>query len=117
MNLISTIEKDFYQITLSGDLDASSSILLDQEIEKAIYKHPKEIRINCNHLNYISSAGIGVLISHLKKLKTDRISLVMYDMNPSVRDLFEITRLHEFISILPAINKQIAYHDTINSSY
>ncbi len=107
MILISNIEKDFYQIILSGDLDACSSILLDQEIEKAIYNHPKEIRIDCSQLQYISSAGIGAIIFHLKKLKKKSISLLMHGMNPSVKNIFEITRLDEYISILPSESKAL----------
>lgn len=90
-------EKQLYHICLCGELDACSCISMDEAMEKAIQQHPKEIQIDCQSLYYISSAGLGVFISHLQKLASLNIKLVLHNMSPAVRNIFEITGLHTFI--------------------
>jgi anti-sigma B factor antagonist len=54
-------EEDFYIIKVSGEVDASSSIHLDNKIGEII-KTEKRILVDCNDLQYISSAGLGVFM-------------------------------------------------------
>lgn len=89
----------FYYICLCGELDACSSIALDEEMEKAIEQHPKQIQIDCKSLQYISSAGLGVFISYLQRLHALRIELILYNISPAIRNIFDITGLQEYIHL------------------
>ncbi len=101
MELLAHLENECYRITLKGDLDASSSLLLDDALEKAVACSPLKVQVDCQELNYISSAGLGVFISHLQNLTESNISLVLYQMTPRVRDVFHLMGLGLFLTILP----------------
>lgn len=102
MELLTQLENGCYQIALKGDLDASSSLLLDDALERAIACSPRRVYVNCRELNYISSAGLGVFISHLENLTESNISLTLYQMTPKVRDVFQLMGLDAFLTILPS---------------
>ena len=88
---ISTLQEGKLSIlSVNGDLDASSSILLDQAIEQTIAKGIKKLLIDCTKLNYISSAGLGVFMSHLQEFESNQTSLVLFGLNEKVFNVFQV---------------------------
>ncbi len=94
-----TEEEKNYIISIDGDLDASSSIKLDKVLAKAIGENRNPILVDCNHLDYISSPGIGVFTSHLQECESKNINLILYGMNDKVLKVFRILGLDEIIPI------------------
>lgn len=104
---ISTAREPHYSIiSVSGDIDASSAIDLDEEIEKAITNGEKNIGIDCTGLEYISSAGLGVFMSYIENTKQNGITLTLFGLNPKVHKVFELVGLDKLIKISP--NKELA---------
>jgi anti-sigma B factor antagonist len=100
MELVTHIEQNKCIILLHGDLDASSSILVDKALQAALDKNMKHILVDFAMLNYISAAGIGVFITHLHSLQQTEITLVLYNMQLKIRDIFNVTGMNEFITIV-----------------
>lgn len=100
MKITSEKENDFYVIGIEGDLDASSCILLDQSISEAVSKGEKKIIIDCDRLNYISSAGLGVFMSYLQDFENNNISLVLFGLSEKVKNVFQILGLDQLIKIV-----------------
>jgi anti-sigma B factor antagonist len=97
---ISTIHEDELSIILiNGDLDASSSILLDQAIEEAVFKRRRKILVDCTRLNYISSAGLGVFMSHLQEFDNNQTSLVLFGLSDKVLNVFQLLGLDQLLTI------------------
>ncbi|MGD1841207.1 MAG: STAS domain-containing protein [Thermonemataceae bacterium] len=92
-------ESSFYIIAIDGDLDASSSIVLDTAIMEAIGRDEKAILFDCNALSYISSAGLGVFMSYLNEFEQQQIYSALYSLNPKVKNVFEILGLDQLIQI------------------
>ncbi|GAB4489971.1 MAG: STAS domain-containing protein [Raineya sp.] len=97
MNLNTEQEQGVHIIHIEGDLDASSSIMLDTAMYEAINKPERAILVNCEKLNYISSAGLGVFMSHLSDLEEKNIFFALYGMNEKVKNVFEILGLEQLI--------------------
>jgi len=92
-------DSKFYAIALKGDLDAGSSILLDNAIEEAIKLGEKYILINCIELDYIASAGLGVFMSYLQEFDEKKITMVVYGLQNKVLNVFQILGLDQLINI------------------
>src|SRR5919112_6800546 len=100
MEISTSQENSMYIIAVNGDLDASSSILLDRAIAEAVSVNETNIVIDCNKLNYISSAGLGVFMSYLQDFQDKNISLVLFGLNDKVRNVFEILGLDQLLTIV-----------------
>ncbi len=87
-------------LAIEGDLDAASSIEMDNVIKAAYVGQKYHILINCKLLNYISSAGLGVFISYLEDFKAQRGSFVFFEMNEEVYGVFELLGLHNIFNIV-----------------
>ncbi len=101
MEIDAHIEKGNYRIALRGELDASSSILLDDSLRDGLTKNPRSIQVDCAGLRYISSAGLGVFISHLQELRAKAIPLVLFALRQPVENVFQVLGLDGLLPILP----------------
>lgn len=86
-------------IHIYGELDANSSIQLDEVIKEALGQGQTKIIVNCLNLRYISSAGLGVFISHHDDLNKTGGKFVFYSMNDSVFSTFKILGLNEIMAV------------------
>jgi anti-sigma B factor antagonist len=99
MEIIETLESNIAEVRVIGDLDANSSIDLDAYFKRQFKSEMYCFYINCEELRYISSAGLGVFISHLEFLNQQNGKFVFYNMNNLVFDTFKILGLHEIMNI------------------
>ena len=86
-------------IVLIGEIDASSSIELDLAIAKSVGEGYTKILVDCNALDYISSAGLGVFMSYIEEFKDRKITMVLFGMNEKVANTFSILGLNELLKI------------------
>ena len=91
---------DTQTFLLDGELDASSAVVLDAELNKPELLNYKKVLIDCQRLSYISSAGLGVFISHLQRLQDANVKLVFFNMQEKVFNVFEILGLDSLMNIV-----------------
>ena len=111
MKITQDIKDSTVIMTLDGELDASSSVILDEELsDPEIMKYSK-ILVDCRNLNYISSAGLGVFISHLQRFEDAQIKLIFFNMQEKVRNVFEILGLDLLMTIVTNYEEAITIAD------
>ncbi|MBN1913331.1 MAG: STAS domain-containing protein, partial [Candidatus Omnitrophica bacterium] len=66
-----TCNADNAEIELCGRLDATNSPVLQEELKKLAGKNIKKLNFNAKDLEYISSAGLRVIIFAKQKLGVD----------------------------------------------
>ncbi len=100
MNINTLKENQFYILLIDGELDASSSIILDNAFTEALSKKENKILVDCSRLNYISSAGLGVFMSYLQDFENDNISMALYHVSDKVKNVFTILGLDSLLKIV-----------------
>jgi anti-sigma B factor antagonist len=100
MHISSVFEDGNYVIAIDGDVDASSSIRLDEAITDAIQQGQQNILIDCENLNYISSAGLGVFMSYIEELKAKNIRMVLFGLSERVENVFKVLGLYQLLNIM-----------------
>ena len=96
-----TIEKvlngENAKIIVVGRLDTQTAPELEKEID-GIIANLKELVFDMSELEYISSAGLRVLLSsHKKFVKLDGMKVV--NVVPQVMEIFEITGFADVLTI------------------
>lgn len=108
MKITQQTSENTLTLTLDGELDASSSVLLDTELSQPDILHNKKVLIDCQRLNYISSAGLGVFISHLQRFQDAGVKLAFFNMQEKVHNVFEILGLDSLMTIVPSEAEAVA---------
>lgn len=92
-------EKSYYELIIGGDVDASSSIHLDMALSEALADN-QSIIVNLEDLEYISSAGLGVFMSHLQDINFKKKKLAVFGMKEKVFQVFKILGLNQLMTIV-----------------
>jgi anti-sigma B factor antagonist len=100
INIDTQHDGDIMTIKVMGDVDASSSIELDNAIKSAVGEGLKKILVNGQELHYISSAGLGVFMSYLQDFKSKDIRMALFGLNDKVENVFKILGLDQLIHLV-----------------
>ena len=92
MTFAATLEttNDIAKIVLSGELDASTAPIFKAEIDKVASQGIKRLILLMSDLEYLSSAGLRVLIFAKQKLGAN-VDIYIVDAQPLVIDTLEET--------------------------
>jgi len=98
-NLQSSLENDALKLVLSGHIDSSNAPELEKAVEEARTAYPAaKAVVDCEKLEYISSAGLRVIL-RLKKAVPDT---VLTNVCQAVYEVFEMTGFTEMMDIRKA---------------
>ena len=87
-------------VRFTGQFDFSHVATARASINQQIEEGARLIIINLDGLDYIDSAGLGVLVGTLARLRDRHGELAVVCQSPRIRRVFEITRLTQLISLM-----------------
>jgi anti-sigma B factor antagonist len=86
-------------VNVEGFLDSSTFPELQEFLEELIQKQIYRIIVNLEKLDYISSAGIGVLMGMLQEVRGNEGDLKLVNMSSKIRNLFDMLGFSQIIRI------------------
>ena len=98
MNIIKNYNEKELTLSVKGRIDTITSQELDDEINDELGNFDSLI-MDFSELDYISSAGLRVLILTQKKLKHDDIPFVIINVNDTIGGIFRISRFDKILKI------------------
>jgi anti-sigma B factor antagonist len=88
-------------LTLSGTIETTNASGLEDTMARIINEQCYRIVVDLGGVTYISSAGWGIFISEIKRIRRNGGDIKLASMTPEVREVFELL---EFNSILKPFN-------------
>jgi anti-sigma B factor antagonist len=92
------VERDFELVTLeiTGRLDTTTAPNLESVINE-LSEDTRELIFDMSGVEYISSAGIRVLLGAYKKMTLNQGTMRIEKANDMVREVFEMTGLSDML--------------------
>lgn len=97
MNIIKKTEGNSLTITLEGRLDTTTAPELEAELKSCI-KGIGELYFDFGSLQYISSAGLRVLLS-AQKVMNRQGRMVIKNVGETVMEVFDVTGFSDILTI------------------
>jgi anti-anti-sigma factor len=88
-------------LDLRGEINGFAQEALDAAYAEADAKDTKTILLNFEGVDYINSTGIALIVGLLAKARVSQRRLVAYGLSDHYVEIFEITRLSDFMSVFP----------------
>ena len=85
-------------VALSGRLDTATAPQLEDSLNQAL-EGVRELVFDFNGLQYISSAGLRLMLASQKKMSAAGGSMKLVGVNDVVREVFEVTGFTKILSI------------------
>ena len=98
MNISKNYNDKELTLTVEGRIDTLTSKELEDEITAELGNFDSLI-LDFANLEYISSAGLRVLISTQKKLKADNIPMIIKNVTDSVNEIFRMSGFDKILKI------------------
>ena len=86
-------------LDINGEINAAAEKPLMDAYAQASGAGVKVLALNFGGLDYMNSTGIGLLVTLLIRATRAKQRLVAYGLNNHYRQIFEMTRLNEAITI------------------
>ena len=102
-----------FVILAIGSLDTNTYQVLDEEVNSLLEKSAKMIVFDMEYLDYISSAGISVILRARKGLKKQNGEVMMVNLQPQIKKVFEIIKALPSQGIFKNIQELDDYLDTM----
>ncbi len=98
------LEKDEYLvIKITDKLDSLNAKEINDEIEKRLSSLNKDVVFDFGNLNYISSAGLQVLISCAKNREEIGKKVFIFKPNEMVDNIINVTGFYSFLKKIDKI--------------
>jgi len=103
-----TIQKTIVIHLNEERLDAHNSAELKVELQRLFESGNLAILIDLKNVRFIDSSGLGALVSGFKNATANQGSLKLSSLQPQVKSMFELTRLHRVFEIFPTTDDALA---------
>lgn len=112
MKMILDKKNDIMEINISGRLDAVTAVEADKTFSVVIDEGESNLLINLAELDYISSAGLRVLLVVAKRIQQNRGKVVLCDLNANVKEIFEISGFSSIFNIFDSKEEAVKSFET-----
>ena len=99
MNVTTRTVQDITIVALAGNLDSNTSPQAQAAIDAILAAGGKKLVVDFSTLDYISSAGLRVLLGAAKKLQGAGSGLRLFGLNETVREVFEISGFSKILVV------------------
>ncbi len=99
MNITTRTQGGVTVVAIDGNLDSNTSPTAQQQLDALLAGGAKKVALDFTALDYISSAGLRVLLGTAKRLNGSGGALRMFGLNQSVREVFDISGFSTILSV------------------
>lgn len=96
-------------VELQGELDHHTSAVVRDSIEKELDKgSTNKIVLDCSHLTFMDSSGLGIILGRYKRLQSEGGNMVACNCSEQVTRIFELSGLMKIVKIYPTVSAALA---------
>jgi anti-anti-sigma factor len=104
-----------FVIGCKGSLDTNTYPILEKVVDRILADCPETVIFDMQHLDYISSAGIRVILKTNRSVKASGGAVHLMRLQPQIRKVFEIIQALPSLTVFTSIQEMDQYLDAMQS--
>ena len=96
-------------LRIDGRIDAASSSVLERKINKLIDEHRNHLLLDFSQVDYLSSAGMRVLLASLKRIKAKKGIFGIFSVAEDVSEIIRLAGFDKILLIFPNEKEALQY--------
>jgi anti-sigma B factor antagonist len=92
-------------LKLAERLDSGNADVFKKEALAILESRNPGLLIDFSETKFVDSIGLGALVSILKQSAQKQKKVVLSNLSPQVRQIFELTRLYRLFEIFPTVEE------------
>jgi anti-anti-sigma factor len=94
-------QENKFLVTLEGELDTSAAVEVDQILQPLYKGNGKDVFIDCEKLEYISSSGLRILSRIIKGVRATGSVVTLLNVNVDIKNVLRLTGLISLFKFEP----------------
>jgi anti-sigma B factor antagonist len=95
------LKPDSAVLDLRGEINGYAQEALNAAYAEAEAKNPETILLTFEEVDYINSTGIALIVGLFEQARASKRRLLSYGLSDHYVEIFNTTRLSDFLSVLP----------------
>ncbi|TLS53985.1 STAS domain-containing protein [Paenibacillus antri] len=109
MNITVVKDGEALSIALAGRLDGTTVQSVEEAFLKELAAGESRFVFDLERLDYVSSAGLRVMLLAAKKTRGVGGKLALFGLNENVREVFEISGFHKIFALFATRSEAAAF--------
>lgn len=101
MQIDTATHGDLLEVSPRGRLDSNTSPELEKALLSRIEGGESKVTVNFGGVDYVSSAGLRVLLMAAKRTMAAKGQFSMHSLSPEIREVFEISGFLTILKVYP----------------
>ncbi len=93
------------EVRVDGVIDTTTAGELEQVIDSLVKRGRWRIVVDLAGVDYISSAGWGIFISHIKNVRTNDGDIKLANMVPNVYEIYELLEFDKVLKVFGSVDE------------
>jgi anti-sigma B factor antagonist len=106
---LSKPESGIYKFLIEGRLDGTTAPQLESSLRPVLSQNPKSLVLDMAGLDFISSAGIRVLIETQTALSANKATVLLVNLQPQILKVLEIIKALPGITVFRNVEEMDDY--------
>ena len=100
-------QKDITLLTVKGFIDTTTAPEFDKTFQSALNENRVKLIIDLKEVDYISSAGWGLFVGEIKRIRGQKGDLFLAGMSPAVEEAYDLLQFSTIIKSFPNVDQAI----------
>lgn len=96
-------QEDITLLTVKGFIDTTTAPEFEKAFQGVLNGKHYKIVIDLKDVNYISSAGWGIFIGEIKRIRNQKGDIFLAGMSPEVAEVFELLEFNTILKSFPDV--------------
>lgn len=105
MEVTITKNANTYMAKVAGRIDTTNAEQFQKDIAELMTATNANIEMDCSDLEYTSSQGLRIFLQLQKAVSANGGNLILTQMKPNVKEVFDITGFSSIMKITSSSNK------------
>ncbi|HEY5040031.1 MAG TPA: STAS domain-containing protein [bacterium] len=99
--------KEITLLAVKGFIDTTTAPEFEKKFLSVLGDKKFKLIVDLQDVNYISSAGWGIFISEIKRIRNQKGDLVLVGMNSEVSEVFELLEFNSILKSFPNVDSAV----------
>jgi anti-sigma B factor antagonist len=99
--------REVSEVRVDGVIDTLTATELEHVIDSLLRRGRFKIVMDLAGVDYISSAGWGIFISHIKDVRANEGDIKLANMVPDVNEIFELLEFDKVLHVYSSVHEAI----------
>lgn len=99
--------KEITLLAVKGFIDTNTAPEFDKTFQSALSEGKYRLIVDLKDVTYISSAGWGLFVGEIKRIRTQKGDLVLAAMTPEVEEAYDLLQFNTILKAFPTVDQAI----------